>query len=248
MVMLNVSLASGNFPLALIPKHQNEQLIAKGRYQYFKNDEAIDIDEPWEICSGNNSATIIRSTRYAKAYGNTISIESLQNATNTQIGMHWQQCHDADTDLVFTKYVITNDKLTYSRDINGVKKIDSLTIDSALIISPLMRIFTGEAINQLLAQNGSGEVLVPWIRDPANTDMIGTPLVSKRQANFIEDTKLEIDGKIQPCKCYQYSGGEYQTGTLFWLNNLGVLLRYVWQQDENTRWDTKLSDYVDSRS
>lgn len=105
-----------------------------------------------------------------------------------------------------------------------------------------MRIYNGPVI-RTLCDGGESRVLVPWIKSAEQTEKIFHPDYSSRQASFVRDTHLCIAGDELACKEYDYSGGEYQSGTRFWIDPKGVMLRYCWQQDKGARWEVSLSDY-----
>ena len=112
---------------------------------------------------------------------------------------------------------------------------------ASLLLFPLMRIFTGPLISRLLDNGGTGQVVVPDIRQPDDSHSLLLPLVSRRDANILEsDAALDIDGGKLPCRLCEYTGGQYGSGSRFWVAEDETLLRYQWQPSSGQHWDVWL--------
>lgn len=221
-----------------------ETLLAKGCYHYYRNGEKMPVVEPWSIHRQDNGDVLTRSERDSRSFGNQIRVHSVQSgAVMSSFKVQWDRFEEGAVKSVCADYRFDDGLLELHRtDIYGERESSSQSLPAGCIVSPLMRIYTGAVIQQLV-KAGKSSVLVPWIRDPEDTARLLEPLFSEREASFQAQESLLLAGVEQQTRRYEYFGGEYQPGTLFWLDPQDVLLRYRWQQDENTVWETKLENY-----
>ncbi len=104
-----------------------------------------------------------------------------------------------------------------------------------------MRIFTGPLIARLLEQGGVGEIVLPNIGDPADTENLLRAQSSERTARLVAQEQLHCaDGVDRLSRRCEYTGDQYKAGSRFWLGADDVLERYRWQQSEDLRWDVWL--------
>ncbi|MEH6549372.1 MAG: hypothetical protein V7711_15445 [Pseudomonadales bacterium] len=228
----------------LLPAFPQEQLVAQGCYSYLRNGELMNISENWTIHQFMDM-TLTRSTRLAPDYGTTIQVESLSKDNEiVRIELVWLYQSGDISHRVNASYFYEEGFLEVFRTADGERQDDyKEAISDNTVSSPLMRIYTGAVIQKLISQGGTAEVLVPWIRDPDDTQRIYEPLKSARSAVFSQRENLEFNWGAAECNCYEYTGGEYQPGSLFWLDDDNTLLQYRWQQDADTCWDTVLTEY-----
>ena len=106
-----------------------------------------------------------------------------------------------------------------------------------------MRIYNGPVIETIESLGGSASVTGPWIKDVYKREQLLCPDSSQRSVRESGTDTIKVDGRAINCRRFDYHGGEYQAGTLFWLDDNAVMLRYCWQQDAKTRWEVSLRDY-----
>ncbi|MEP5763757.1 MAG: hypothetical protein ABJ308_04155 [Halieaceae bacterium] len=215
---------------------------SRGIYSYFCNGEAAGIEETWE-CEDTSSGRCISSVRYARPVGIVLRVDSIETAGKFQsCKLHWRRQLADGPQEISADYRFDNGGLTiFVHD--GQQEVTLQDASENYVFSPLMRIYTGGVLQQLCAMGGSGQVLVPYIVDPEQSGQLLRPSWSQREALALAETSLEVDGRSLACMEYDYSGGEYPSGTRFWIDEQGVLLRYCWQQDSHTHWEVMLSDY-----
>lgn len=212
-----------------------------GCYTYLCNDEPAGVEETWEIRYQDEGYTV-DSVRCARAVGIRLEVNSVhREGAFSRCSLHWRRQLSERAAEVSAEYSF--DAAGASALIhNGSEEIALPEISGDFFFSPLMRIYNGPVIHALCEQ-GESRVLVPWIKNADQTGMIFHPDYSMRQAQFVRDTELRIAGSTRSCKEFDYSGGEYQPGTRFWIDPHGVMLRYCWQQEKSAVWEVSLTDY-----
>lgn len=102
---------------------------------------------------------------------------------------------------------------------------------------PLLRIFAGQLLGKMMAQDGGeARILVPWIREPAQTEKIFTPEFSGRRVRYLNTEAGEYAGGS--LDCFEYSGGRYEDGVIYRLRQ-GLLREYCWRQG-SSEWTVRL--------
>lgn len=200
--------------------------------------------EPWSIHRQDKGDLVTRSERDARSFGNPIRVHSiLSGGAISNFEVQYIKIEEAAIRTVLADYSLGNQQLELIRTGGGGdRQVSSQSLPSGCVISSLMRIYAGAVIQQRV-KAGKSPVLLPWIRDPEDTARLLEPLFSEREAYFQAEESLSLAGGQHQARRYEYVGGEYQPGTLFWLDQCDVLLRYRWQQDESTLWETVLEDY-----
>ncbi|WP_101759835.1 hypothetical protein [Oceanicoccus sp. KOV_DT_Chl] len=235
------------------PVGDDETLIDHGCYNYYHESqiggtvfaEKTKVSEPWSRHRNAQGDIIVRAERDSREFGNKIFVQSLAHANQiTQFDVVIKIFADDAIKQLSAHYQFSANYAQIKRvTLEGAVEETELELAEGYIVSPLMRIYNGDVIQRLLVQ-GESQVLVPWIRNPQDTEQLLTPLLSQRQARFQEHETINIDGRSIDAARYEYFGGEYQPGTLFWLDQKDVMQRYVWQQDEMNCWDTRLEQYL----
>jgi hypothetical protein len=219
----------------------NSLPAGSGCYSYLCNDEPSGVEETWEI-RHRDGECLIDSVRYARAIGTRLRVRSAHKGGEfSSCSLHWRRKLTDQAVEVSADYCFDNDGATIYVH-NGSEEIEWRESGSDFLFSPLMRIYNGPVISALCAR-GESKVLVPWIKNADQTGKIFHPGYSSRKAQFVRDTELRIGTTNRACKEYDYSGGEYQPGTRFWIDPQGVMLRYCWQQDKGALWEISLTDY-----
>ena len=215
---------------------------SSGTYEYLCNGEASGVSETWDIQTFGNEHQI-ECVRKATPVGVTLRTRSLSRDGDFQRCMLlWQQQRNDYTLEVSADYCFDGTGLTIYAH-NGTREVELREEGRDFLFSPLMRIYNGAVIAGLLESDGQGQVLVPWIKSADQPDKLLRPEFSQRQARLVGESEMTVAGTKLSCKEYDYSGGEYQPGTRFWIDERGVMLRYSWQQDEKSHWEISLSDY-----
>ncbi|ARN74571.1 hypothetical protein [Oceanicoccus sagamiensis] len=229
------------------PVQAGETLIDQGCYHYYRVtggvEEKMPVLEPWSRHQSGD-VVITRAERDARELGSQILVQSVSvDGAISEFDVVMRSFDQQTVAEVSAHYQCFGNHVMVKRTDAYAQVTEQRVELGEFIVSPLMRIYTGDVI-QRLHELGESQVLVPWIRDPADLQQLLTPLTSQRQANFEEQESLVIAGRSVVTDRYQYFGGEYLPGTLFWLDKNKVLQRYLWQQDENTCWDTRLEEFL----
>ena len=230
------------------PVAADETLIDQGCYCYYRiianQRQKMPIVEPWSRHRNSSGDIITRAEREAHSFGNHILVHSLErNGVMVRFDVTMRNLVEHNESEVTARYQLFDDSVNVARTAADSAVTEQVEVlQPGFIPSPLMRIYTGTVIQRLVAQ-GESQVLVPWIRDPNNLEQLLKPLTSQRRAVFQAEETVDSNGGAVTARRYEYFGGEYQPGTLFWLDNNDVLLRYLWQQDDQTCWDTRLEQY-----
>ncbi|MFV8784243.1 hypothetical protein ACNKU7_17615 [Microbulbifer sp. SA54] len=104
---------------------------------------------------------------------------------------------------------------------------------------PLLRIFSGQLLGALASAGGSGEVLVPWIHDPAQGERLFAPEFSTRTVGYQGPGRAAKPGNVSDC--FLYAGGQYGQGAEYDVAD-GLLQEYRWWQGEK-QWRVRLREF-----
>jgi hypothetical protein len=213
-----------------------------GSYTYLCNGENSGVEESWEI-SHRGDELHLESVRYARPVGITLRVRSVHKDGQFQRCMlHWLRQLNEHSVEISADYCFDETGVTVFQHC-GAEEVEFREAGREFVFSPLMRIYNGPIIEKLAQSTSSHQVLVPWIKEPDQVKKLLRPDYSERQAELIRDDELIVDGKTLACKEYDYSGGEYLSGTRFWIDENQVMLKYCWQQDEKNLWEVILSSY-----
>lgn len=199
-----------------------ENLIAQGSYTYLRNGEPAGVSETWAVYGGPNGTVYTQAERQAPDYGSTITVGAWAEAGKiSQFMVEWKNTSPEAVALAQAHYTITERHIEVERSINNSPFYSrQLPTPPNLVVSPLLRCFQGPAIKQV-AELGHGErvpVLVPWIHDPRNTELLLSPQLDSRSAKLL-NTENDLD-------IYAYVGGNYDDAARFWLNADGQMVKY----------------------
>jgi hypothetical protein len=202
-----------------------------GRYQYWRNDETVDVIEEFSI-SGSGTPLPLRPdsasvwSRRVTSTGASIEVRSGADLVAVSFAMSGSA---AGATTVGVELHRDGSEIICARTINdGEAVVTSAPFPAA--VSPILRVFQGPAIAEL-AQLGSDKqhgVLIPWIYDPSDIEkLLGLNIEQRRSWR-------EADGT------YRYVGGNYDDSAEFDLDRNGQLLRYVWPQRPDSVWTVDL--------
>lgn len=245
-------------------------LVASGCYRYSLNNQRQQLSEPWALYRQRQS-WLLRSERQIPESGFSIATETLWQASQLMTAdLHWQQsspqswqrsvryqleadgkyapilCQDLpriwpgiqpDDDAFITTVPATHADTTHALKNTATQSV----------MFPLMRVYMGHVIQQLLQRGGQGEVLVPWIKDPYDRDQLLKPDYSHRSVRWIKDEDIllsldEQDSQMMSTQAFIYEGDQYGDDSTFWLHR-GLLMQYEWHQAGIGQWLVTLSDF-----
>lgn len=200
-----------------------ETPLTSGHYAYWRNGVLTSVSETWAVYLWPDGAIYTRAERLAPEYGSTIVVEAWAEAGKiSRFTVEWKNTSPEAVALAQARYTITEHHIKVERSINSSPAhITQLPTPPILPVAPLLRCFQGPAIKQV-AELGRGErvpVLVPWIHNPLNAELLLTPQLDLRSAKLLS---IENDLHI-----YEYVGGNYDDAARFWLNADGQMVKYV---------------------
>ncbi len=199
----------------------------RGSYVYFLNGEQMDIREGWQVRPAP-PGRLIRSER--SAYGTTLSVDAVETGGRlTRFDVRYR----AGATDIRAWYEVDGQEVRVQRLVNGREEYRHVRTEALFIVSPIMRVFTGGVIRQLVALGQPGCVLVPWLFDPAQAERFLLPHFDTRSARL-----LEKDGAMD---VYEYIGEQYDANARFWVDARSILARYNWQQGDKS-WDVRLGE------
>ena len=211
-----------------------------GSYQYLLNGEPTAITETWSCLPQASGQVIISSTRQAP--GVVIDVTARVNAgLVSSFELSWTTAPGLP---IKVEYTLQGNMLQVMRH-QGERRAEHTEIQleegGPLLLSPLMRIYTGPVIARLLQAGGHGTVIVPAIGNPDDEHALLRPRISQRQARVLEPrAELARGDTAVSCKLCEYTGDQYGAGSRFWLAEDETLLRYQWQQSALQQWDVTL--------
>ncbi len=202
--------------------------IEQGEYRYFLNGRSTAVRESWSRVVGNAGDWTVESER--RAPGVHLAVRARGEGRRVR-----------DFAVTWESTAIGSLAADYRPAEHGlsVRRWRGSTVESLrpacppeALLSPLMRVFAGPLIAEILASGGTAIVVVPDIRNPADPLGLLRPLVSERSARLVAD-----DGQFREV---DYQGDLYGPGTRFWLGPDDLLQRYCWRQSEQQEWDVRL--------
>lgn len=225
-----------------------------GRYRYLLNGEPTEVEETFSVPADRKQPTTSRRT----APGGVVLSAS---AT-------WSEAMSASISLSFisdssppvqVEYELTDGHLrargTESRplDLGSLRATPTVGSSFDAILSPLLRVFQGPTIAEVLHSGGASLVIVPAL-DPTNSETLLEPRLQYRTANVTgsepiteqssssrkvgADASTFADGQLRKCS---YVGGNYDDSAEFWLDIRDRLVRYVFPQAGDI-WEVRLDE------
>jgi hypothetical protein len=196
------------------------------------------VEEGWCIAQGAGDHLLCKSWR--RAPGVEIQADAqLNDGMPVSCELGWFGAQD-----IKVSYRLAGTQWNIERSING-SAVKHFVLDAQKathLLFPLMRIYTGPLIARILQLGGEAHVVVPDITEPDNSNNLLKPRCSSRKARLLDAAaELELDGKLYLCRQCEYTGDQYEAGSLFWLGNNNRLLRYCWQQGKDQQWEVSLS-------
>ncbi|MCY4427984.1 MAG: hypothetical protein OXC05_13285 [Halieaceae bacterium] len=226
--------------------------LCSGQYAYSCNGKPQAIHESWSVCGEPGSLLRIVSERSTDSGQFSLRVNGLYRLAAKESARFFRlRNYEPElVELAFTNsdgevtasYQALDGRLRLQRSVNA-KEIFPATVMESLLLFPLLRIFTGPIVRKLHAVGEFAAVCVPDIRPGRNLDALLTPLISQRRARLLRRGRKEIDGRHIGADCFEYRGGEYPPGTLFWVDDHDVLLGYEWKNHDGETWQVQLQAY-----
>lgn len=213
-------------------------LIDSGVYHYRLNGEPAAVEERWQrhrLAGGDLRVSSSRS-----APGVALTVDALvRDEQVRRFDVVWRA---AGRPELRAAYSLSPQRVLVERRVGGAAaQAEELPLppgQASPLLFPLMRIFAGPVIAQLLDNGGRGVVVLPFIADPAAQARLLRPTASEREARLVAaDEELELAGAQFRCRQCQYLGDQYGTDSRFWLAGDNMLVRYRWQQAPGQDWE-----------
>ncbi|KXI30435.1 hypothetical protein [Paraglaciecola hydrolytica] len=234
--------------LLLPPLPTGFNIIESGHYVYWLNGTAAKVVEPWCKAQNSQGQVLVHCARFADDYGITILVKHHTSPAakgNNDFSTHisWQQQAQSD---ICAQYVYNAEQQQFSSNLtcDGQQLINSQQRVDKFLFFPLMRVFSGDIIQELTLQ-GPLLTVVPDIQTPQLRTSLLHPTESIRSAKKFGDEQIFIAGKQYDTSRYAYLSERYQSEdeAVFWLNSQGLLLKYCWQQSPAQHWQIELHNY-----
>lgn len=231
------------------PVESHERLISRGVYHYLRNGVEMPVTESWSAHQNPQGQYIVRAERDSRSFGGMLLVHAVVNIDHIEFfEVLWIEEKNGERHTIAANYEIREDGISVTRrcqrDGEQSEQLTDLALEGGFVVCPLMRIFVGMNIKAIIQHGGEYQVVTPWLRDTEDWDKLLTPQESRRQARLLSTESVEINGQSLQAEKYDYEGGDYESGTLFWLDEHTILLKYIWHQTETICWETRLVEYV----
>lgn len=213
----------------MMPDWAGGAVLARGEYEYRCNDHVAPLSETWQVAQMSNGYEI-SSTRTVPSQ--SLVIRARAQVVSGSIARCWLRwCVQGGEECLATA-TYRGDRKRKAGGLYRFRRagfpVRSVPVKEQHYF-PLLRVFSGQLLGALAAEGGRGEVLVPWIQDPARSDRLFTPDFSLRTLEHLGvERRGDGGGRVD---CYRYGGGQYENSAEYRLRD-GLLLDYRWQQGE----------------
>lgn len=203
----------------------------KGKYVY-RVDGDILVEEPWAVTVENDGTRQIIASRISPKYNVHISLEAIETeALKTYAFTFLKIVEDEITAGGW--YRIEDGKLFY----RAAKSMDWREEELGdRLFFPLMRVFTGQFMRDVIERGGEAEAIIPYIEDPSQVSKLFSPTLSTRKVWPHETEAL----------AHKYIGGHYTKPVNVWTGEDGIMTQYVWKPETGPAWECTLEDYQTS--
>lgn len=215
----------------------------EGTYKYFLNDEPTGIIETFSVQNLPDGKIKTISERDASVFGTKIFVETIQsNSVFEKVKIKMLNQNNSDLANVRATYEFSESSFQFKRQINENKTDkETLELPENFIVFPLIRCFQGETILHVAENKSFSNVLVPSIENPEDTNTLLKPTFDERTAEFIKKETIQIKEKTINTSVYKYLSKHYSEDSKFWIDENGLLLKYVFHQSENQIWKIELT-------
>lgn len=199
----------------------------RGRYQYFRAGQPVPVEETFF-----KSSEGLQAVRSAPPYRIEVSAQASDGTQEA-----YSLSFSGPEGVIRLDAARSAQGLHAVRFYNGAEAGWQLPGDA--LFFPLLRVFAGRVIRQIVAQGGQAAVIVPDIRHPQDTPHVLTPLTETRRAQQVGQSSASWDGgNGAPCDVFSYVGGAYDDSARFYLQG-DMLVRYTFED-----WEIVLMDYM----
>ena len=207
--------------------------LASGEYHYFENGEQRDIVEPWSLYGGSGADDMLAvSQRRVEDAGIVIDVAvEMAQGVCRRAHFGWSQAGSRGGSATEAVYVFDGGVLS-ALTIDGYETKTAVGFD---YFFPLMRVFTGPLLAHLSSRT-SACVLVPWIKDPSNLELLFTADLSERSVE--EVGRLRAEGAN--VQMLEYNGGQYEQAASCVLIEGNWLQAYSWRMNPASSWEVRL--------
>ena len=219
-------------------KQASAVVVVQGEYVYRCDGRVAPVTESWQLLQVGDGYEI-SSARVVSGLSLVLSAHArIEKGALARCVLRW--CVQNGTKCLATA--------AYRRDrghpASGVYRFRREGLPAASVPAsgvhyfPLLRVFSGQLFGALAKEQGKGEVLVPWIQNPAQAERLFTPDLSTRTLEYLGEHEA-ADGLGQLDR-YRYAGGQYEQGAEYRLC-AGLLWEYRWRQGDRA-WRVQLEN------
>jgi hypothetical protein len=182
--------------------------MASGSYRYLLNGQSTEVAESWDIEGELAAECQISSLRVAPG----VEIEVTAGLSNGKVQHFTSVWRSGSGETISAQYLLQAERVlvTWRAADSTTEEVIEVFHAGAIsrpLLFPLMRIFSGPLIAQILRLGGEGNVILPDINDPGDGGRLLRPLSTQRRARVIEsDAVLSLDGIDLPCRACEYTG------------------------------------------
>lgn len=218
---------------------QESRLLAGGEYEYLCDGHLVPVSESWQLSRTERGFAMLSQRAIPLLSAVIVVRVHFSGAGMERCLLQWRSTISEESVATAT-YAASPEQGVYRYRPRGAPA-RSVAVGDAHCF-PLLRVFVGGIIQALVAEGGSGRVLVPWIHDPTQETRLFEPEFSVRSVQYLgssgsgnpqAEEGVELDH-------FRYSGGQYESGADYWLAN-GLLHEYRWQQ-RGANWVVRLKN------
>jgi hypothetical protein len=220
---------------------KESQVLAQGDYEYLCDGRIVPVRESWQLSRTESGLTVF-SQRTIPFLSVVIAARAtFSTARMERCLLQWRSLTTGES-IAMATYAASPEQGLYRYRHRG-SPARSVAVQDAHYF-PLLRVFVGGIIHALVAEGGSGRVLVPWIHDPAQQTRLFEPEFSLRSARYQGSSESDKPWGKERVKLdhFHYSGGQYECGADYWLAS-GLLQEYRWRQG-SADWGVRLRNLV----
>lgn len=195
-----------------------------GAYEYRCDGERQPIEETWSIHEIESGQQFVRSDRTVSAQ--KLRIRSLAQIEERRVRAMYTDWYQKDPHREVSLYCSLCDSILLSeRVVNGKSSGENREeYDGVLVLYPLMRIYLGLVIRQLVEMGRAARVVTPDITAVDDNDRLLRLRISNRSARQIDNNCAGSE------RCFQFLGEQYDESARFWLDEGDRISRYEWHQ------------------
>lgn len=212
-----------------------------GTYEYFLNGEPTGVIETFESKILPDCSKFTTSTRNAKSFKTTITVETIEKDNRFQ---NCKIVYQKDENKIEASYEFSDSKYFFMQLVNGESvQNESLLLTKNTVFFPLMRCFQGQTILQVAKNQEFKSVIVPDIQPSTDFENLLKPAVDERTAKFLKKEAIafyEPESVTFETNVYQYLSQHYDDNSLFWINDDGLLVAYQFVQAKDKIWSVHL--------